>query len=113
MWSTSETPDLSTKPQDIEEYAFAPVCELDHVTGYGQTQLTTKDLETITACRKCGRAARYQTIKRYAEARWCEYIDIHRSTKEPKQFYWSQRYGFTHSTIAWNRAERVRSISLT
>jgi hypothetical protein len=114
MFSTSTTPDLSTKPRDIEEYAFAPVCELDHVTGYGQIRLSTKDLETITACSQCGRAARYQTIKRYAEAVWVERVDMYRVKKnEPTQFYWTQRYGFTPDSILWTRAERVSSISLT
>jgi len=85
---------MEGKPEDVTQYAFAPVCDLDHVTGYGKTEITIKDLEVLTACHHCGRPARYQTVLRTAEAHWRQRgLDL-------RSGYW------------WTKAERVRSITL-
>lgn len=105
-------PDMESKPADVTEYAFAPVCDLDHVTGFGKIEINTKDLETLTACRTCGRPARYQTILRTAEAQWVEYLSYLVSKDETID----DRYGWRNSSFRggywWTKAERVRNIVL-
>jgi hypothetical protein len=124
MYSESETPD-TPKPDDIVSYAFAPVCERDHVNGFGKDEITIKELtELLVCCRECGRPARYATIKRWAEAIW-ESRSIPVATvadgsigksKLILRYSWNQ---FHISNISaetagprWTRAERVRNITL-
>jgi len=110
-------PQMEGKPEDVTQYAFAPVCDLDHVTGYGKTEINIKDLEILTACHHCGRPARYQTILRTAEAQWCQYFNFnyanlaHYEANEDT-YYWCNRGIGVHSEYWWTKVERVRSITL-
>jgi len=105
-------PDMGSKPEDVTQYAFAPVCDHDHVTGYGKTELNIKDLEVITACSTCGRPARYQSIRRTAEAQWCK-ICYAFSLDEVDRYCWQNRSLLSKDRVYWwTRAERVRNIVL-
>ena len=108
-------PQMEGKPEDVTQYAFAPVCDLDHVTGYGKTEITIKDLEVLTACHHCGRPARYQTVLRTAEAQWCQYFNhpsLTQYEEDEDTYYWRQRGLDLRSGYWWTKAERVRSITL-
>lgn len=102
-------PDLESKPKDVKQYAFAPVCELDHVTGFGKEQINVSDLDILTACRTCGRPARFQTILRTAEAQWEPYFNPYDLQQETETYHWSNKYSFSKEYY-WTKAERVRSL---
>lgn len=104
-------PDLENKPDDVTQYAFAPVCDLDHVTGFGKTEISIKDLETLTACSTCGRPARYQTILRTAEAKWKEQFNW-LSREEIERWDWVILSHGPNFDYLWSKAERVRTLIL-
>lgn len=111
--SPAPPPDMESKPQDITQFAFAPVCDLDHVTGYGKVELNVKDLEVLTACSTCGRPAKYQTITRTAEAVWGKYDDSFYIDSEFDRYIWKNCSTTRSSSYYWwTKVERVRSIAL-
>lgn len=110
--SPAPLPDMASRPQDITQFAFAPVCDLDHVTGYGKVELNVKDLEVLTACSTCGRPAKYQTITRMAEAVWGKSYEYSYLDSEFDRYIWRNRTDLLGSSYWWTKAERVRSITL-
>lgn len=105
--SFSKTPDMP-KPEDVEGFAFAPVCELGHVYGFGCTELTIKQLtEDVVCCQECGRQARYTTIKRWSEAQWLQdyYYTLIAGTPATQAIYEWRQYTDAFKPI-WTKAEK-------
>jgi hypothetical protein len=109
-----EPPDELTKPPEIIEYAFAPVCPNGHIDGFGKVAITPTEMSSFYRCKQCDGIGQYALIKRFADWKW---------NPQPRANYgfWSKSYeyaaydeyqynGNAKTVYNWTRAEFVKAL---